>query len=267
MTTIKTTITLDDVCTLTVTDITGFYSSPSNLTGFLPEGDSSSLAFNVYKISHGYFLNTILASRYNLTPTIFNPTESLIHIDTGSVNPTYASNFTPTVYTLIKDGTYTARRYFIPSIEFYNANHTNSIYNGKTMYYYDGADIYKIISSVATKIILSDFVLEDLTDANVIYTDNAFISLCKNNNCYFTIMSTILDLTLIDCEDSNEFARLSSNRDLLYMSLEVIKYLQDQNNITQIQKLIESLDACALLCTTTSKKTSSTNSNTNCGCG
>ncbi len=266
MTTIKTSITLDDSCVLTVTDITGFYSNPSNVTGFLPEADSSSLAFNVYKISHGYFLNTILASKYNANPSVTNVGESLVQIPTGSVNPTYGSNFTPSSYTLSKDGTYNARRYFIPSLAFYNANHTNAIYNGKTMYYYDGTDIYKIISSVATKIALADFVLEDLTLANVLFTDNLFISLCKTNNCYFTIMSTLLDLDLSSCQPDVVIAKLTSDRDLVYMTLEVIKYLQDQNNLTQIQKVIEALDSCSLLCGGSVKSTTRSASG-GCGCG
>jgi hypothetical protein len=287
MTIITTTTALDTQCNLSSVDSTGFYNSSTNPTGFLTESDSSALALNLYKISNGYFLNILLLDKYASTPIITNPTEGLINIPTGSVNATYATNFPASTYPLIYDGTYTIKRFFIPSLAFYNANSANSIYNGITMYYSDGVSIYIIVNSIGTILVPSVatptivtplvFATSDLSSSNVLSSNTQFISTCNMNNCYFRLLSTILEYNIgkrthrhdytdeyesnygdsyLDSyknsksEDDRRYILkdLIGKRDILYMTFEAIKYLTSVNNITQIQKLIESIDVCGTLC-------------------
>lgn len=263
MTKLKFTIALDDNCSLTLNDTSGFYDADTNINGFLTETNSDDLAFKVYKISHGYFLNVLLYNKYGSAPIVNNTQEIAYNIATDLVdNDTYSNNFTTSVYKSIKDSTYTINRYFIPSLQFYTDNHTNSIFNGKTMYYIDDNKIYKIINSEPTVITTSSFISEDLTNSICLSSSNSFISTCYINTCYFKILSTILDINIGVCSMTNKYNALVSMRDLLYMTLEIIKYLTDINNITQIQKLIEAIDVCGGLCASTS----STSNNTNCGC-
>ncbi len=251
MTKLKQTITLDDSCALTITDTSGFYDAGTNPFGFLPETNSDALALNIYKLSHGYFLNVLLYNRYANTPLISNPSDTSYIIASEDVdNNTYANNFIPSVYSLGKDGSYTINRYFIPSLEFYTANHTNSIYDGKDMFYMDNEIIYKIIDSTATPITVTAFINSPFSNSDVIYVSTTFISTCLTNACYFKVLSTILDINIGACEMTNKLNELVQLRDLIYMTLEVIKYLKDQNNITQVQKLIDALDICGGICAT-----------------
>lgn len=257
MTKIKTTIALDKACTLSVSDTTGFYDVTTNPNGFLPEANSDALTLNVYKLSHGYFLNILLYNKYATTPVISNPSDTFYKVSV--VDTTYANNFTTSAYSLILDGSYTLSRYFIPSLEFFTAHSTNSIYNGVTMYYTDGTTIFKIIDSVATPITVTSFINADLSVSDCIVTSSTFISTCFTNTCYFKILSSIVDMNIGVCEQSLELQTLLQSRDILYMTLEVIKYLTDINNLSQIQKLIEALDICGGIC-------ASTLQTTDCGC-
>ena len=288
-TTIVTTTALDNQCNFTVTDNTGFYNSISNPTGFLPEADSSSLALNLYKISNGYFFNVLLLNKYSTSPIIINTTETLVNIPTGSVNTTYSANFTTSSYPLTYDGTYTMYRFFIPTLTFYTANHANSIYTGITQYYSDGTNIYLVVSGTPTIITPLAFATTVLTSSNVLVNSTQFISTCNMNNCYFRLLSTILDYNIgkrhYREEHNNEYRQdygdsyldstryskseddkryvikdLMLKRDILYMTLETIKYLIGVNNITQIEKLIESIDVCGTLCGNV------LNQNYGCGC-
>lgn len=260
MTKLKITITLDDTCGLSVTDTAGFYDVDTNPFGFLPEDNTDDLALNVYKLSHGYFLNVLLYNRYGLTPIIVNTYDTFFKV--GDVSSTYSDNFTSSVYTLTLDGSYSITRYFIPSLEFYTDNHTNAIYSGKTMYYSDGESIFKIIDGEAVAITITSFINADLSVSDYISVSSSFISTCHTNACYFKILSSLLDMNLGICDPSLQLQTLIISRDILYMTLETIKYLKDINNITQIQKLIEALDICGGICASTLQTTSSIN----CGC-
>jgi len=275
MTTLALNITLDNGCNLSVSDTTGFYNGSTNLTGFLPESNESSLVLNTYKLSQGYFLNILLYNKYASTPVIVNTSDSFYTVPQPT-NVTYANNFPSTSYKLTLDGSYTLTRYFIPSLTFYTANYTNSIFNSINMFYTDGTNLYNVISGTPTIISITAFINTNLNTSNCISTSSSFISTCHTNACYFKILSTITDKnigvpqhhrdygqdrrdygdTYYDSyrdsrsEDDRryEFKELKEKRDILYMTLEVIKYLQDFNNITQIQKLIEALDICGTMC-------------------
>jgi hypothetical protein len=265
MTKLKINVALADSCALTITDASGFFDDTTNVNGFLLETDSSDLTLNTYKISQGWFLNVLLYNKYAATPIISNPSDTFYNVPTGVVdNNTYANNFIPSIYQLIQDGTYTIKRFFIPSLEFYTANSDNSIFDGVDMYYTDGDQIYFIISGTPTVISILDLLNANLLTSNCISTSATFVSTCYTNQCYFKILSTLLEIGIGACSypDQTKYNTLLQSRDLLYMTLEIIKYLKDVNNITQIQKLIEVVDICGGVCASTLNTTSSTN----CGC-
>jgi hypothetical protein len=273
MTTLQLTVAIDTACNLTVTDTTGYYNASTNIGGFLPETDVSALAAGIYKMSYGYFLNVVLYNKYNVAPIISNATESFFRPTVFTA--VYADTFTPTIYTLTLDGSYTIKRIFLISLAFYNANKAGSLFTGKTIYYTDGINIFSVTAGVATQITVTVFLAADLTAFTGVIASSSFISTCFTNTCYFKIMSTLLAATKDEVDDKpNELLfrqrdlsaldnkKLIVTRDLLYMTLETIKYLKDFNNITQIQKLIESIDLCGALCGAVLKS-----GPTGCGCG
>lgn len=265
MTKLKYTTTLDDSCNLTVTDTSGFYDAGTNVTGFLPESDSGSPTFGVYKLSQGYFINVLLYNKYNTSPIVSNSTENFSIVGLP-IDATYANNFTPTIYNLTNDGTYTLKRFFIISDVYYNAVHTTGVFNSKDVYYTDGTTITYISGSTPTPVTLAVFLASNLQNATLLETDLSFISTCKLNACYFKLMNIILDVNLNDCPGA-DYAKLIQSKDMIYMTLESIKYMQENNSITQIQKLIEAVDSCCSICSTSLPKPSWSSGKGGCGCG
>jgi hypothetical protein len=260
MTALTISVTLDDVCNLTVTDTTGFYDPSTNVTGFLPEDNTDDVTFGVYKLSYGYFINVLLYNGYNVAPSILNTNETFSKAP-NVVDSTYANNFTPSIYSLINDGTFTLKRYFIISDVFYGDQSGGSLFDSKTVFYTDGTTIFQVVSGTPTPITVSNFIVQSFANATVVEVDSLFISTCHINSCYYKLMSSILDSNLTACYDKS-YSNIVADRDLLYMTLEVIKYLQDFNNLTQIQKLIETVDGCCDICTTLTPS-----ENGGCGCG
>lgn len=248
MTKLNYTITLDDNCNLTVTDTSGYYDVDANPNGFLLEGDTDSPVFNTYKLSQGYFINVLLYNKFNVAPLIVNSSEGFASVTQPSAD-TYSDNFTPTVYNLTNDGTYTLKRFFIISDVYYAAVVDTGVFNSHDIYYTDGTTIMQVIDSTPNAVTVATFLAANLTNATVLELNTAFISTCKLNACYFKLMNVILDNAMNGCLDQAQ-NKLVESRDLIYMTLESIKYLQENNSITQIQKLIEAVDGCCSICST-----------------
>lgn len=246
MTKLNFTVAVSTASVLTVTEATGYYDAGTNPNGFLLESDSSSVAFGVYKLSYGYFLNVLTYNKYNQAPIIQNTTEAFYKVP-SPISTTYNENFTATNYTLPVDGTYTLKRIFIISDAFYAAHSSSDLFVGKTIYYTDGSTIFKVVSSVPVAVALKDFILADLTSATAISKDITFITNYYLSNCYFKVMATLLDMDVEGC-DTALYDELTKTKDIIYMTLETIKYLKEVNNITQIQKLIEAVENCCGVC-------------------
>jgi hypothetical protein len=254
MTKLKTNVQLDASCILTVSDVSGFYDSTTAPNGFLPEADSAQVVADVYKISNGYFINLLTYNAYNVTPALVNTQESWY--TPATVQSTYANNFTPSNYILSADGTYTLSRVFMISDTFYDAHKNSGLFTNKTIYYTDGVNVYLVHTDITTTIVpLATLANLNLTGSTAIVLATTFISTCQLSNCYFLLMSKLLDLGMSGCTTDTQ---MHKSRDFIYMTLETIKYLQDFGNNSQIQKLIEGVTGCGI-CGDTTKTT-------DCGC-
>ena len=79
MTKIKFNLTLDDLCTLTLQENSGYFSS-TNPNGFVLETDLN-IPTDYYKLSNGYFKTVVLYSKYGTTPIVVNPTNPFYKVE------------------------------------------------------------------------------------------------------------------------------------------------------------------------------------------
>jgi hypothetical protein len=237
MTTIKFNTAIDDNCNLTILDTTGYQLD--NATGFVRETENSV----DYKLSEGYFINIIQFNKYKSGLVLVNPLEKYKRID--SVQPIYTSNFTTDTYELSQDGVFTITRAFIVSEEVYFRDRLTSRFAGKTVYYTNGTKLYKVTSNVASETTLT-IMLRDTTTTNVVLGSTRIISTCFLNNCYFKLMMALLERGNVCI--SGEDKAIEREKDLLFMTLESISYLQSHGNIEEIERLIEMVDTCGGAC-------------------
>jgi len=248
---LKFNIALTEDCNLTITDTTGF--TTDNETGFIEE-DAEITPVGDYKLSDGYFLDVLTVNKYNDQPVVVL-TGDYIHKNAEDVVPVYANNFTPSLYTLTEDSTFTINRYFIMSEEFYNQEVATDRFLDKLVYYTNGTDVYKVNSGDAVKVSSFDLFMQDQTDSTNLYTKLTFSSTCYIRKCYQYLIQLTLAKGCKDCEVD----KYKAQRDLLYMSLQAIQFLQDTGYTTEVQRIIESLNVCGSICR-------SVISTSNCGC-
>lgn len=253
MTTLKFTIDLATDCDLKITEITG-YKSIQNENGFLKE-DETTRTFGDYKLSEGYFIDLLTYNRYKKAPIIVLKSK-LTKLNSEDINEVYDLNFNPYVYNLSQDSIYTFTRMFIISKEFYESNVSGGMFDGVTVIYSDGTNIYKETGEGLVKITVGQLAVEDKTDSTVLSSSTTFVSTCHMNLCYYKIMQSLLLEDCRSCETSKEKER---DRDFLYMSLETIKYLKELGSVTEIQRIIEAVDVCGGFCKPILEKA-------NCGC-
>lgn len=251
-------VALDANANLTIKDTTGF-TSDINLTGFSGTVPNSSLgqfpltlgvtaSNEEYDLTDGYFINVLMYNKYNTNPVILDIAYEKIE----DVNYTdYNVNFVPKVYKLGQDGVYSFRRYFIISKEYYDAQGVKPIGS----IYYDGTTLFKTITGeIPVAYLTTTFITDNPTVFTGIVVKSKFVATAYLNACKFKLNTTILDSD--KCSDS-----VRRDRDLIYMTIEVINYLKELNNTSEIQHVIESLNLCGSgIC-----KSSAIKQDCNCG--
>lgn len=287
MTSITVSITLDNSCNLSVMDTSGFYDGTDNTTGFLPETDSSGIALNAYKLSQGYFLNVLTLNKYASTPVIANPSESFYHVSsvntTYSANFTpsiYLLSFDG-VYTLTRYFVPSSTWYAANSSNEIFASINMFYTDGTAIYNVVGGTptVITVTAFIATNFTGSNVISNATTFISTCNLNACYFKLLSTilemnigaaiprlpyplpgSNIYPVYPTWNPAFHPYDGfpgyvgrheGDNNPEAKhreLIYKRDLLYMSLETIKYLKDVNNLSQIEKLIEVLDVCGGLC-------------------
>lgn len=239
MTNIKFNFTINNSCVLSILDTTGY--QPDNLTGFI----RNNLSGNGYKLNEGYFRNVIQYNKHKYGPVTVNLDETYLAVDAGTGSESYESNFTEQDYNLAQDGVYTINRIFVISLETYNRDKDSGRFTDLSIYYSDGIDLYKVVANVATKTTI-ELLLKETYPVTAAITSNKIISTCYINACYYKLMSSLIDDNTFCLTDEGKLT--VQQRDLLYMVLESIKYLKDQGSIQEIERLIETIDACGGIC-------------------
>lgn len=253
-------------CDFLLNDDTGF--NTSNPGGFLPEGSSPFL--NDYRLSDGYFVNTI--SRYNLDSslTLLYVSEPF-HIRSGEVDTDYSINFPTLVLKDVPDGKLLFKRVFIISKDFYEAgSHDPS----KTVIYYDVEQgVYQILEDGEVKhICLSEFIYS--FDENYVggYSEVILFSSCNLKKCYSKLTLDYLDdlsnnprknMCITDCNERGEKNNLKYKSDFVLAAHKSIEYLLQCGLEYDAMRLLLSIEDCGGFC----KNIKNNNlNNYNCGC-
>lgn len=254
MSKIKADLNFTSDCVLTIKDTSGFRSD-SNPDGFLRPEDVVTTV-NDFKLTDGYFVNVILYNKYVGEPYVMNAKESITKI--VDVQTEYQENFTDRTYHLEKDGVYTVKRLFVISKEYYLTNIGSPLFTGKEVIYFDEEDYYyyRVTTNGLEKLTAVQLGLE-FSSINVgLLNTYKFVSTCNLNRCNYLLQKKFIE-TRSECDTSSS---ISKERDLIFMTLMVIAYLKDAGQLSEVQKLIESIDVCGLVCRKLSSKEN------DCGC-
>ena len=133
------------------------------------------------------------------------------------------------------------------------------------LYHYDGDNII-----INDSIVTVEQLLEVNPDAvngagkpnSVIWKDQRTFCMCYLNNCFYELSKNLLSSYCGKCLNKlNAPQQDIFNRDLIWMSMNVISYLVEDNKLVEAQRILESLSGCGNMCQNSNSKNSS-----DCGC-
>ena len=166
------------------------------------------------------------------------------------------------------DGWFEIIHLVLPSIEWVNKEISKGegsalgLYN--LVYFSDGIDIYKYIDGNVSQVTITEVLEVNPINTTISKTSRDYVSICFLRKCYINLCQQIFnDRGFSHCWSKNEVdSELVYKRDLIWMAINVIKYLTECEQLAEVERIIETIQGCNGLCTS-----SNLIRNTNgCGC-
>ena len=166
------------------------------------------------------------------------------------------------------DGWFDVIHLVLPSIEWFNREINKSegsalgLYD--LVYFSDGIDIYKYLDGNVSQVTIIEVLEVNPINTTVSKTNRDYVSICFLRKCYINLCQQIFeDRGFSRCWNKNKVdSELIYKRDLVWMAINVIKYLTECEQLAEVERIIETIQGCNGLCVS-SNLTSKTNE---CGC-
>ena len=166
------------------------------------------------------------------------------------------------------DGWFDVIHLVLPSIEWFNREIDKSegsalgLYD--LVYFSDGIDIYKYLDGNVSQVTINELLEVNPINTTISKTNRDYVSICFLRKCYINLCQQIFeDRGFSRCWNKNKVdSELIYKRDLVWMAINVIKYLTECEQLAEVERIIETIQGCNGLCIS-SNLTSKTNG---CGC-
>lgn len=190
-----------------------------------------------------------------------------------TLSPIISDNTEDTVYLDIpEDGWITLSHIILPSLEWVKQNEDNFKERPENYYIYctDGQAIYRYLRGTWNTVSIDVIALQDNTvNTTMSRVDKDYVSICFLKQCYVNLCQQIFDglcglgsNTNKGCFSNNIDKDLQTRRDLVWMGINVIKYMVQLNMLAEAERIIELLESCNGICS----RSSSTTKSSGCGC-
>lgn len=238
------TITTSDSCKVIIEDI----------SNYLPE-DQTSIVKGKFKYSDTISIDVLQ----------HNKTE-----ETKYTNPIYTKHTDNQLINIpVKfDGWFTVVHIVLPTKEWFDKEiakqEGSAIGLYSIVYYSDGTYIYKYINSQTTQTTVEELIEINPINTTISRIEKDYVSICFLRKCYINLCQQIFNSRgFSPCWNKNNIdSDLIFRRDLVWMAINVIKYLTECEQLAEVERLIEVLKGCNGLCVS-SDITSKTSG---CGC-
>lgn len=225
-----------------------------DLSQYLPE-DSSGIVKGKFKFSDTVSID-ILQHNKSQESVYRNPVYSL-----------HTSN-DPIQIPVTFDGWFTVVHVVLPSKEWVNnelsKEEGSAIGLYDIVYYSDGNSVYKYIGGSTQETTIEEILEINPVNTTISKTQKDYISICFLRKCYINLCQQIFNSRgFSQCWDRNKIdSDLIYRRDLVWMAINVIKYLTECEQLAEVERIIETINGCNGLCAS-SDVTSKTSG---CGC-
>ena len=166
------------------------------------------------------------------------------------------------------DGQFSLVHLVIPNIEWFNKELEKAegsalgLYD--IVYFSDGIDIYKYINGKTSQVTIDDILEINTVNTTISRISRDFVSICFLRECYINLCQQIFnDRGISKCWNKNKVnSELIYKRDLVWMAINVVKYLTQCEQLAEADRVIKTIQGCNGLCVSTNL----TNSTNGCGC-
>ena len=166
------------------------------------------------------------------------------------------------------DGWFSLVHLVIPNIEWFNKELEKTegsalgLYD--IVYFSDGIDIYKYINGETSQVTIDDILEINTVNTTISRISRDFVSICFLRKCYINLCQQIFeDRGFSRCWNKNKVnSELIYKRDLVWMAINVVKYLTQCEQLAEADRVIKTIQGCNGLCVSTNL----TNSTNGCGC-
>ena len=166
------------------------------------------------------------------------------------------------------DGQFSLVHLVIPNIEWFNKELEKTegsalgLYD--IVYFSDGIDIYKYINGETSQVTIDDILEINTVNTTISRISRDFVSICFLKKCYINLCQQIFnDRGISKCWNKNKVnSELIYKRDLVWMAINVVKYLTQCEQLAEADRVIKTIQGCNGLCVSTNL----TNSTNGCGC-
>lgn len=178
---------------------------------------------------------------------------------TGSVTQsvtlsTRDSNIVPVTIPVNFDGWFTIYHIVLPSKQWLETEQSKS--NGSllgiydTLYFSDGDQVYKLISNGEyQEVEISEIVNRNTEGTTISIVEKDYVSVCFLKKCYIYLCQQIFNSeAFTQCFNKTDIGEVHFKRDLVWMALNVIKYLTEFNQLAEAQRVLEQLEGCHGVC-------------------
>lgn len=165
------------------------------------------------------------------------------------------------IFNFPKDGLFKVIHAIIPTKEWWDAYKLNNYNYYKHIYYYHSGKFYKVVDGETSEVELYEILNVNYNGNCTIYKGVQYTFNRYNiEKCLYSFSQDFLNKM---CSDKCNIDADVKNRDLIFMSVHILKYLIDLGRYFEAQELIEKLYSCTGICKQIIKKTSNSGG---CGC-
>lgn len=237
-------ITTSDSCKVIVEDISEYLSE-----------DFSGTLKNNFKYSDTISIDVLQHNK--VQETVYKDPIYTIHNDNKLI--TIPVNF---------DGWFDVVHIVLPNKEWFERELSKSsgsainLYN--VVYFSDGSSIYKYVNEEILEVTINEILEINPIDTTISKINKDYISICFLRKCYINLCQQIFnDRGFSHCWSKNSVdSELVYKRDLVWMAINVIKYLTECEQLAEVERIVELINGCNGLCTSSSI----TSKTSGCGC-
>lgn len=169
-------------------------------------------------------------------------------------------------YNLNSDGFYTIHHIILPSLEWYNneLEKKDSVLKSNLLIYVtDGSNIYKQNNNkleIVEPAVISEINTEGTTISRTSVTQ---FSICHLYDCYLSLCKQIFKGISFKCMNKDNIEDLIFKRDFIWMTINVLKYYVEVDQLWEAQLLLTEINYCGGICNAPNMLQQQ---NSGCGC-